>query len=175
MVDLSALLLSLNSLSADEKVSLGRDWYSKTYLDQKLFGIHKLHDDEYVMFHGNRFEHAFFTSTDLIRKPLDKSVPDYGRIARVRWIGEVIAGRVPQSACWEVTANSGRPGIPNRLYVVYKPCYVVWLEPRTPSSEHQPPVEWRFSSAYPIFPQYIRDKTRGENVIWRFDDKKVAP
>ena len=127
-----------------------------------------LHDGERVIFHENRFDHAFFTSTRIEQYPDLKDRLDDSRVARLRWIGEVIAGRVPQSACWEVIGRHGRPGIPNRLYVVYSH-YVVWLEPRDADKA----VPWKFSTAYQANPKYIRDKTKGGTCLWRFTQKET--
>lgn len=154
-LDLNSLLLPLHGLTLQEKEAVGRDLYAKLYLTSQVFGIHGLHDGQEVIFHVRQFDHAFFTSPDLRNYPNRKDKLDEHRVERVRWIAELISGRVGGSACWEVGSRSGRPGLPNRLYVVYSPGYVVWLEPRTRAG-----VNWSFSSDYSAPPAYLREITK---------------
>lgn len=162
-MDLSKLLLNLSGLSSEEQEKLGREWYAKLYLTSGRFGIHQLHDGEQVIFHEDRFDHAFFTSSNWQKHPEKKDLLAQERIRRIQWIAAVIAGNVPNSACWDAPGPGGRILQNNKLYVVYAPAYVVWLEPRA----QQDKVQWKFSSAYDANPRYIRDRTKLATCIWR--------
>lgn len=158
-MDLQALLLDLGGKGDGEIEATGREWYERLYITRGNCGFHECHDGEEVVFWRDRFEHAFFTSSNWARYPDRKDKLAVDRIARIRWIGEVIAGNVPKSACWEVPSPTGRRRPPNRLYVVSNECYVVWLEPRMRGG-------WKFSSAYAPQPRRLREYCAGGRRIW---------
>ena len=170
IVDLHALLVDLAGMDDKQAEQTGRDFYKKEFLTSDCIGLHELHDGEKVLIHISRFDHAFFTTPRVQGQPEQKIVLDRSRIARIRWIKLLISGRLNNSACWEVAARNGRPGFPNRLYVLYEPAYVVWLEPR---GQGEADVSWKFSSGYPAHPKYLRDKTKGGTCIWK--SKKSVP
>jgi hypothetical protein len=169
--DLNSLLVDLRGLSDEQACQFAADCYKKEYLNSGVVALHDLHDGEITLFHATRFEHAFFTSSQIKGQIESKNTLDRSRIARIHWIKQIISGNVDKSACWEVLSRSGRPGFPNRLYVLYEPAYVVWLEPRGEATDS---VRWKFSSAYPANPRHIRDKTRGGTCVWQ-GSKKSAP
>ena len=158
-MDLGGLLLDLGGMGDDDIEALARDWYDRLYVTSGQCGFHTCHDGEEVVFWRDRFEHAFFTSSNWARYPDRKDRLARDRIERIRWIGEVIAGRVPGSACWEVPSPTGRRRPPNRLYLVSSERYVVWLEPRMRGG-------WKFSSAYVAQPRQLRNYCAGGRRIW---------
>lgn len=166
-MDLTSLLLRLDALDTAQIEQLGRDWYHQLYITTApgRYGVLQAHDGQDVIFWADRFEHAFFTSSDRARYPNRKDKLAEDRIARVRWIGEVIAGQVPGSACWEGASPQGRLGQDNRLYVVSSERYVVWLEPTKRG--------WKFSTAYPAWPVDIRRYCNSGRKMWQW--KENAP
>jgi hypothetical protein len=140
-MDLSKLLTAVAGMSVEDVEKLGRKLYRELYLNQGIRGVHATHDGEKVLFWEDRFDHAFFTSSDRARHPLWKDKLAIERVERIRWIGELVAGRVPGFECWEVPGPGGRFADPNRLYVIWSLRYVAWLEPRNAG-------DWKFSSAY---------------------------
>jgi len=160
------LILNFNNLTDTRILELTLSCYKQIYLNRGRFGVHFAHDGEPVLFHETTFYHAFYTSSKGPPYNARKDKLDRQRAARVRWIKELIEGRLPNSACWEVTARSGRIMPPNRLYVLYAPAYLVWLEPRKNN------IGWNFSSAYHTDPVYLTEKTRGGNKIWKYPKEK---
>lgn len=141
------LLLDLSGLSLAQVEALGRREYLSRYVPNGKRGTLTTHDGKDVYFFADRFEHAFFTTSDWARNPSAKDKLDYLRVARVRWIAELIAGRIPQSAFWEVPSPTGRKVPPNRLYLTG--ClFMVWLEPRLNDPN------FKFSTAYVCQPKH---------------------
>jgi hypothetical protein len=139
-VDIYALLLTVDSaLSAEEKLALAEKTYVALYIENEVWGKLPLHDGQEAIFYRDRWEHATHTSSDLRRKPTDKSKLSPERIARLPWIGPLIAGTVPNSVCYDIYDGSRN----KRLYA-FTPAklqpYVVWLEATK--------RDWKFSSAY---------------------------
>lgn len=123
------------------------------------------HDNLEVVFHKDRFEHAFYTSSNRARRPHDKDIVDLKRIVRIRWILAVVSGNVRDSECWECPSKeTGRRKPPDRLYIVWSEGYVVWLHPKADGG-------WRFSTAYCAPIAEIKKYCRGGTKIW----KKSAP
>lgn len=163
--NLNDLLLNLYGMSNASMEELGRDLYSRVYLNQGHFGLHKTHDGELLIYFQSQFEHAFFTTSDRRYFKEGKDILRPPSIARIHWIGEVVAGNVRGSACYAVpsTIHPDRP--PKRLYAVYKTPFVVWLEPRFDGDG------WKFSSAYPVSIEDIRKYTRNCKVVWKWKEK----
>jgi hypothetical protein len=160
-MDLSSLLLCLDGLTDSQIEAVAREWYAKLYITtSRGFGVLKSHDGDEVIFWRDRFEHAFFTTSDRIGHPDRKDVVARERIERIRWIRGVVAGNVAESACWEVPSPTGRRRPPNRLYIVSSEIYVVWLEPRISGG-------WKFSSAYTATAQNVRRYCQGGKKIWQ--------
>jgi hypothetical protein len=171
-LDLHTLLLDLGGKSHEEKVQEGRRIYKQLYLthETKPIGIFTLHDGEQVIFYEDSFDHAFYKSSNYQLYPKRKDLLDDERLKRIRWIGAVLLGKVPDSSCWEVQAGSGRHATqPNRVYVVDRPCYVVWLEPRKDRGQ----VAWKFMSAYPANPKHLIEKCKQGACVWSYQQDLV--
>jgi hypothetical protein len=148
-VDLKSLLLKIDRLSTADAKELGEKLYDQLYITSPRVGIHKTHDGEEVFFWFDRFTHAFHYDKA-------KTLLDRGRVARIRWIGEIVAGSVPAFECWLVDKT---PQPDNRLYIVWGENYVVWLEPR-------PAGGWKFSTAYPAERDQIKGYIEDGERIW---------
>ena len=158
--DLKALLVDLAGLDNREIEELGRKLYLDLYLTHGHYGLHETHDGETLVFHARQFEHAFYASSDYRCHPDRKDILRPSSIERIHWIGQLVCGNVPGSACFKIPSarETGRP--PKRLYAVYETPYVVWLEPRSHGG-------WKFSSAYPLSIEEIRAYTRGGSTVWK--------
>ena len=159
--DLKSLLLDLAGMSTEAILQSARQLYGELYLNREKFGIHSTHDGHVLVFHADAFDHAFYTTSDRICHPERKDIIRAGSIERIRWIGYLVSGAVPGSACFEVPSPSGRYRPPNRLYVVFDTPYVVWLEPRKDTG-------WKFKSAYPLSIEDIRKYTRRGRTVWKY-------
>jgi hypothetical protein len=159
---LGGLLEPLEGLSDEEIEERGERLYRELYLNRGRVGVHRAHDGEVVLFHEDRFEHAFFGTQQWRWHPERKETVDRERVRRIRWIGEVISGRVEGSECLEGVWHLGREARRKRMYVVWDENYVVWLEPRRQGG-------WKFSTAYVASKELIR-KYQGEGRMvsrWR--------
>jgi hypothetical protein len=164
---LDELLLNLDGLSDEEAEELGRREYRELYLNRGKFGVLELYKGGEVVFHEDRYEHAFRSSPNRIRNPYSKAKVARDRIERIRWIRAIIQGEVPKTECWAVAPQSRRPGR-DRLYVVLANRFVVWLFPRKDGG-------WKFSSAYSTTAQDIQRYTRGGTQVWTVPEKEEAP
>ncbi len=160
-VELQALLEDVSGLAEEQLKERGFRLYRELYLNRGRFGVHQAHDAQTLLFHEDRFDHGFRTSSDRLVAPERKDLLDPGRIARIRWIGPVVRGEVAGTACFEVPSPTGRSMPPNRLYVLYAEFYVVWLEPRTRGG-------WKFSSAYPATREQVNWYQRGGRTVGRW-------
>jgi hypothetical protein len=159
-VDLNALLLDLAGLTNSDIEALGRRRFDEIYINLRDCGILQTHDGQEVTIWRERFDHAFFTTSNPISHKDRKDLLAVDRIQRVAWIGPVIRGLVDNTQCWEVPSPTGRVRPPNRLYVAPSELYVVWLEPRIKGG-------WRFSSAYPTVASTISGYLRRGKLVWR--------
>ena len=147
-LDLEKLVVNLAGLSDQEIEQKGRDLFNRLYMTTNQRGIHKAHDGEAVYFWKRRFDHAFYEPTNW-RESGTKTVIAKARVARIKWIAEMIAGKVPDSECWLIP----EPGNPSkRLYVSFAKGYLVWLEPYNEG--------WKFSTAYNARREKIRTYTK---------------
>ncbi|MBI3683702.1 MAG: hypothetical protein HY235_25285 [Acidobacteria bacterium] len=153
-------MLDLTGLTDAEIERLGRRRFNELYINLRDCGVLGAHDASDVVIWRERFDHAFFTTTDPISHRDRKDLLAVDRIQRVAWIGPVIQGLVDNTQCWEVPSPTGRVRPPNRLYIASPQFYVVWLEPRISGG-------WRFSSAYPAAAQTISGYVRRGTMIWR--------
>jgi hypothetical protein len=160
IVNLDDLLLDISGLNDQEIESRARKLYRELYITSGNFGVHKTHDGEDVTFWDSRFKHVTCTSKDF-RFSDEKACLDKPRIERIAWVGEVISGKVPNSACWLLKQN-----LVKRLYTVVPRGYVVWLE-------YKGEKKWMFSTAYVTTPQQIHKYTRGEKLIWKYGKSKA--
>jgi hypothetical protein len=159
-VDLGSLILDLTGLDDTQVEALGREHYSAAYIDEGSRGIRLAHDEETVLFHKGRFDHAFFVSKDW-RFSDEKGRIDTQRVERVRWIGEIIRGNVPGSDCWLLRQN-----VTKRLYRVRSKDYVVWLDKY--EADH-----WTFSTAFTASPAQLKRFVERETCIWRYGQKNT--
>jgi hypothetical protein len=162
-LDLNSLLVELRDINTEAVEGVARTLYRSLYLTSEKFGVHRTHDDQVLIFHADAFEHAFFTSSDHLCHPERKDMLRKGSIERIRWIGVLVKGLVPGSACFEVPSPTGRYRPPNRLYAVFETPFVVWLEPRKDSG-------WKFKSAYPLSIEDIRKYTRSGRTVWKWKE-----
>ena len=162
--NLSDLLVAIDGQSDAEVEAVGRGLYTSLYLNRGDFGLHQTHDGQVLIYFARAFDHAFFTTSDRRCHPERKDRLRRGSIERIRWIGEIVSGRVPGSACFEVPSPTGRERPPNRFYAIYTSPFVVWLEPRSKGG-------WKFSSAYPLSIEEIHKYSRGGRTAWKWKEK----
>ena len=163
--DLESLLISLDGMTLAEIEKYAKHLYRQTYLNKGHVGVHKTHDDELLIFHGRTFDHAFYTTSDRLCHPERKDVIRKGSVERIHWIGQLVSGVIPGSACFEVPGPTGRLRPPNRFYAAFKTPFVVWLEPRKNGGG------WNFASAYPLSIEEIRNYQRGGRTVWKWKEK----
>jgi hypothetical protein len=166
--DLKSLLVNLDGINVAAIEEKARVLYVELYLNKGRVGVHATHDGEDLIFHHDAFDHAFFTSSDWRCFPERKDVLRVGSIERIHWIGELVRGNIPGSACFEVPSPTGRYRPPNRVYVIFetpdKIPFVVWLEPRKNGG-------WKFKTAYPVVGSQVHACTKGGRTVWRWKDK----
>jgi hypothetical protein len=162
-MNLRELLIDLSAVTDAELEKKGRELYRTYCLDNDRFGVRLCHDGQKAIFHATRFSHAFYDKPSRWSYVKSRDLPDESRLERVRWIGEVVGGKAPDSECWEVPGPDGRRRPPNRLYLVWPENYVVWLEPRTEGG-------WKFSTAYVKTTGRIRDYCRGGSKVWAYKE-----
>ena len=114
-LNLDDLLVCTDGLEIAEIERTARRRYREIYVTSGRYGVFETHDGESVYFWEDRFDHAFFTSSDRVRHPDKKDKLDIERVKRLRWINEIIAGRIPQTACWLTPSPSGGGRPLNRL------------------------------------------------------------
>jgi hypothetical protein len=158
-MNLQEVLLDFSQVRDDDLAANGEQAYRENYLNRGKFGVHTCHDGGEVIFHEDRFGHAFFDKPNRWSLTKSRDIPDESRLERMRWIGALIRGEVANSECWEVPSPTGRRRAPNRLYIIWEEKYVVWLEPRQNGG-------WKFSTAYVKTRGTIRDYCRGGGKIW---------
>lgn len=157
--NLDDLLIDVEGMTNEEIETKARDLYKELYTGAGKSGKLRAHDGEEVIFWADRFDHAFYNSSEWRQYSSEKNQLDKERIKRIKWIGEVIAGNVPNSECWEVSRATDNVN-PQRLYIVKSKCYVVWLEPRANGG-------WKFSSAYVANYGQLRRYSSGKRKIWK--------
>ncbi|MBX7244653.1 MAG: hypothetical protein K1X53_04090 [Candidatus Sumerlaeaceae bacterium] len=151
--------ICLCGLKDDQAVELGRSLYANIYLNKGKLGIFQTHDGQLLQFWQDRYDHAFFTSSNRARHSDWKDVVARERIERIWWILHVVEGRVPNTACWEAWSSSGRRFPPNRLYIAASYNYLVWLTPKYGGG-------FKFESAYSAHPNDIERYKKGSRKIW---------
>ncbi len=166
-MDLQALLLDFSSVADENLAAEGAAAYATHYLNKGKFGIHVCHDGDEVVFHGDRFNHGFYDKPDRWSLTKSTDLPDESRLERMRWIGPLLRGEVEGSECWHVPSPAGRRRPPNRLYIIWREAYVLWLEPRQAGG-------WKFSSAYVKRRGKIRDYCYGGSRIWAHPEREKS-
>ncbi len=159
--DLEALLLDVEALNSVQLLQEGLRLYRELYLNKGHVGVHKTHDGQPLLFYEQQFEHAFWSSPDKWSSPHLKVRLARERIARIRWIGHLLAGQVDGSCCFQGSGIGHPSRHENRLYVIPVRLYVVWLEPRTSGG-------WKFYSAYPATRELVSEYQRGRRLIARW-------
>lgn len=94
-MSLEDLLVDLSGLSDEEAERKGLEMYESIYMQRGKTGLLTDPIGETVIFHLDRYGHAFRTSSDRVRRPYAKDKVDRSRIERIKWIKELIEGRVP--------------------------------------------------------------------------------
>ncbi len=157
-MDLNALKLDFSNKSPEEMVSEARRRFQEEFFQgEGARGDFMMEEGQRVFIFQDRFEHAFFTSSNRSRHQLAKDKPDPDRMERLLWIKPVLMGLVEGTECWLVTSKNDRR--PQRLYVVVQDSYVIWLESR-------PDGAWKFSTAYCAGRSDIKRYTEGGVRIW---------
>lgn len=141
--------------------------YKDLYLDRGHIGILEAHDGQEVFFFERQFEHAFMTSSDRTRRPYAKDVLAGERVIRMSWIGPIVRGEVPETACFIHWKAAMGVGDFNRYYIHYPEMHLIWLEPRQNGG-------WKFSSAYKTTRGDLRRYGQTSKRIWMYP-KKNAP
>jgi hypothetical protein len=166
---LSSLLLDLTGLSDEEAEKVAYEEYVKLYMDRRthrgMIGERRTHDDQQVTFFEDRFEHAFFSSSEGASRQYAKDKFQKSRASRIGWIGRTIKGDIEGTECWLIAPlrrYHSDAEAPARLYVVWEENYLVWLEPRRNGG-------WWFSSAYVADrgKSYIRSILNRGTLLWR--------
>ncbi len=155
MPDIQSLIIDISEKTLSQIEATGRKIYADLYAGQSI----ESHDGEPVFFFNDRFDHAFFTSSDRITHPGWKDILAPERVKRIQCIGPVIRGEIDGSSCWLTPSPPPRNGYSKRLYVVHICHYIIWLEPQRKGG-------WRFSTAYVAEPRYISRACGEGKRIW---------
>jgi hypothetical protein len=158
---LASILLHLDELSDQAAEKITHQKYIELYMNHHthtgMIGVQKTHDGDTVIFHEDRFRHAFYTNSEGTYSKFRKDKFDRDRAIRICWIGQIIQGNI-SSVYYDAPDNSRRDSygriIIKRLYVLWEENYLVWLEPQKKGG-------WKFSTAYVANKPYIRQITRG--------------
>lgn len=154
MINLDELLIDLSKIPEENLEEFARNLYHELYITKGNQGILDCHDGEEVKFWDTRFDHAFFTPKNF-HLTTEKQIIDKRRVERMKWIGALIKGEVPNSQCWLITE-----GRTKRMYITAAKGFIVWLEPKSAGL-------WTFSTAYTADAAYIFRQTRGQKLIWK--------
>lgn len=159
-IDLNALLLNLTGLTDLDAEALGRAEYRRLYARGGGRSSLKAYDGVEVVFFDDRFDHAFFSTTDRYRKPGAKDLIARDRVERIAWIGPILRGEVANTQCWESSPLPGADPRKNRLCIASSDLYVVWLEPLRSGI-------WKFSTAYVARAAQATEYKRGRRCVWK--------
>lgn len=169
MDELQQLLLKLDGLTEAEVEALGKQNYFAMCDESHQKKSIQTHDGHPVLFYRNRFEHAFFTSSDRARHRDWKDKLSVDRIARIHWIRRLVAGTIPGVECWDVDRLDGIAYPKMRVYLMWSPPYIVWLD------EIDGGYSFRYSTAYPTLAKDLRNYTRTGRKIWPAPAQQKAP
>lgn len=157
--DLTSLLLDLTGLDDAQAEKLGRAEFRSLYVPRGTRGVLTAYDGSEIVFFEDRFDHAFFTTSDRYRHEFAKNVLDRDRVARVRWIGPILRGEVPNTQCWGTLRSPGTEQM-KRLCIASAEIYVIWLDARRDGA-------WRFSTAYVARAAQASEYKYGKKVVWK--------
>lgn len=153
-LNIDDLLVDLSEVPESDLEVFARNLYGELYINSGNYGLHKCHDGEDVKFWASRFDHAFFAPKNW-HLTTQKQILDKRRVERMKWIGELICGNVPNSACWLVEQS-----LIKRLYTIAPKGYMVWLELHREGF-------WTFSTSYTADTATVHRTTRGNKRIWK--------
>jgi hypothetical protein len=158
-MDLNSLKLDVSDKSQEEILEEATSLFHEEFFKgDENRGSFIMQSNQTVYFFRDRFEHAFFTSSNRSRHPAAKDKLALDRVERLLWIKPVLMGLVEGTECWQVTATNDRRL--QRLYIVVHDAYVIWLESRKDGA-------WKFSSAYCAGRSDIQRYTQGGVRIWK--------
>lgn len=159
-IDLNALMLDLTGLTDQEAEERGRAEYRRLYARGDGCCTLTAYDGLEVMFFEDRFDHAFFTTSDRYRKADAKDILARDRVERIAWIGPILRGEVAHTQCWESAPTFGRDPRRNRLCIASSELYTIWLEPLKSGA-------WKFSTAYVVLGCQASEYKRGRRCVWK--------
>lgn len=165
IVDLNSLLLSFDGLSSEAAFEEGRKIYMEIFAVRGSRGRLFMEDGAEIVFYADRYDHAFRTSSDRARRAYSKSEVAIPRIERIRWIREILEGRVPNTECRHVPNESQKWEPPKHVVLAWDYSYIIWLNGLRDGA-------WRFSSAYPSTTEDMRRYTKISKTVWK---KEGAP
>jgi hypothetical protein len=169
MDELEKLLLKLEGKTDADIEILGKGIYFALCDESHQKKTILTHDGHVVKFHRDRFEHAFYMSSDRARHRDWKDKLAVPRIARIHWIREFVSGNIPGVECWEVDRLDGQLYPKMRVYLIWEPAYIVWLD------EIDGGFTFRYSTAYPTLASDLRKYCRNGTRIWAAPAQKDAP
>ncbi len=165
MDELDRLLIDLAGKTDAEIEGIGWEAYRQICDESHKSRSVLTHDGRVVMFYEDRFEHAFFTSSNRARYPNGKDKLAADRIARIHWIREFIACRIAGVECWETDRLDGQLYPKMRIYLNWNPVHVVWLD------ELSDGFRFKFSSAYGPQTGDLRRYCKAGQKLWPIDAK----
>ena len=160
---LAQLLLNLNDMEDEQAIATVRREYARLYLDRPEVGERRTHDGQLVLFFGNQFDHAFFTTGDRVNRLYGKTAFSRARGERIRWIKAMLEGEIDGVGCWRIRTDrwqeKPKPLQHKRGYIHWDTGYIIWLEPRNRGG-------WKFSSAYVAGSDDLRRYARDGFKVW---------
>jgi hypothetical protein len=153
-------LIDLSGMSDEEAFAFGIEAYRAEFINQSQSrGQLSCHDGMPVVFWIDRYDHAFRTSSDRIRRPYGKDIVARRRIERLNWIRALITCSMPGVVCKEFRP----PGPWKRAYYSLEHGHIVWLEPS--NVKNGKPTAWRFSTSYDLPAAEIKRTTLKGKII----------
>lgn len=159
-VDLHHLLVSIDNLSDEQALEKGRQLYTTIYTGSQQRGSLKTWKEEWVYFFADRYDHAFKTSPNRAQQAYLKTKVDRERIARIRWIKEILEGRVQNAECRHVPNESKKWEPPKYIILAWDYSYIIWLNGLRNGA-------LRFSSAYPTTKEDMRRYIQVSRLAWK--------
>lgn len=149
-------LINIAGLGQAKLIAETRDRYNDMYCSKLDL---RCHDGMPVRFFKDRFDHAFFTSSDRSRRAHIKDAFCEKRAERLNWILEFITSASTEIKCKQFSP----PPRWQRCYYSLGHRYIVWLE--AAGREAANPDGWRFSSAYPVPAEEIKRTTWSGKIL----------
>ncbi len=153
-------LVDLTGLSDDDAYELGETLYAETFLNQSdRRGELLTHDGMPLIFWWERYDHAFTTSSDRVRRAHDKDIVARTRIARFHWILKLLACVDDGIKCKQLSP----PDRWKRAYYSLEHGHIVWLEQAKMQGGR--PTAWKFSSSYNVPAEEIKRTTQRGRIL----------